>query len=475
MSAYQLRSVSRCSLGENQRKCNDLNSRKSNYIRMISSSNRLKSGLMIHEKKCAEEIKKIREEIQTQGYKEFEESHVPPPAPRHPIDFPGTPSSEKYPYIIRDMSDCIAASTSSAENNDIDLGLLNLAQLPKNYCDNRCQELLKQEKDAIETTSRLSREYVIGPLHIPKLRIPHLGHQLGGLDVHTGVRGRGWRRVPCSTFGTSFFELNKHKIEKCCSSGIFQKCNKSCIIGSVDPVSNRCFDPFTHYTYTRMLPSSWFISISCFEYTFVRMQVKGIDYRVDESLFSVSFNHLFVEDVMSDLNRMIKQKESHKKQHERSIDISISSKGLPNDGDMEANDSPPFLTQEDIFPTEDKVDMAFVGKQKAILAVKNSNISMLEQVLDFGIDVDTKDEHGNTLLILCCQQGNKRMSKFLLRRGAFINAQNIMGNTVLHYLYEYQHTMLAEYLMTKGANDKILNVEGLTCYEGLDRSKLDEL
>ena len=59
------------------------------------------------------------------------------------------------------------------------------------------------------------------------------------------------------------------------------------------------------------------------------------------------------------------------------------------------------------------------------MAVKNANFDDLETVMDEGVSVECRDEYGNTLLILSCQQGNKRMAKFLLRRGAQINAQNL--------------------------------------------------
>ncbi|KAL7549121.1 hypothetical protein ACHAWF_012389 [Thalassiosira exigua] len=104
---------------------------------------------------------------------------------------------------------------------------------------------------------------------------------------------------------------------------------------------------------------------------------------------------------------------------------------------------------------------------RALLAVKNHNLRELELVLDTeGLSVDTRDQHGNTLFVLACQQGSKKLAKFLLRRGGDINAQNNGGNTALHYLYEYKHASLAEYLIRKGADDSIRNGDGLTVYEG---------
>jgi ankyrin repeat protein len=37
-------------------------------------------------------------------------------------------------------------------------------------------------------------------------------------------------------------------------------------------------------------------------------------------------------------------------------------------------------------------------------------------MLDEGVNINARDENGNTLFILACQQGNKGMCKFLMRR-----------------------------------------------------------
>jgi hypothetical protein len=106
---------------------------------------------------------------------------------------------------------------------------------------------------------------------------------------------------------------------------------------------------------------------------------------------------------------------------------------------------------------------------KAILAIKNHNLSVLEEVLDSegDLDIDTRDQHGNTLFILACQQGSKKLAKFLLRRGSYINAQNHGGNTALHYLHEYSHKNMADWLVRKGADDTLVNAAGNTVYEGI--------
>lgn len=112
---------------------------------------------------------------------------------------------------------------------------------------------------------------------------------------------------------------------------------------------------------------------------------------------------------------------------------------------------------------------------KALLCSRNNNLQGLEAALDGGCDVNARDNHGNSLFILVCQQGNKKITKFLMRRHADMNLQNLNGNTALHYLIEYKHTDLADYIKSKGAIDTIQNAAGLTCYEGLSLEHVEAI
>ena len=84
-----------------------------------------------------------------------------------------------------------------------------------------------------------------------------------------------------------------------------------------------------------------------------------------------------------------------------------------------------------------------------------------------GVDPDSRDNYGNTILIVACQNGNKRIAKLSLRYGSKINLFNIMGNTALHFCYEYKYFDLAEYLISKGANQNIKNIRNLKSNEGI--------
>ncbi|KAE9038127.1 hypothetical protein PR001_g5735 [Phytophthora rubi] len=134
-------------------------------------------------------------------------------------------------------------------------------------------------------------------------------------------------------------------------------------------------------------------------------------------------------------------------------------------------------TADDMFEPDpsQQIETKEQREARALLCARNNNLEGLELALDQGVDVNTRDNHGNSLFILVCQQGNKRLAKFLLRRRADMNLQNLNGNTALHYLYAYKHKDLAEYLKSKGAVDTTQNAAGLTCYEGLSQTDVDSI
>ena len=91
----------------------------------------------------------------------------------------------------------------------------------------------------------------------------------------------------------------------------------------------------------------------------------------------------------------------------------------------------------------------------------------LESLFEQGLNPDSKDEHGNTILIIAAQNNNKRILKLALRYGAQINMQNIMGNTALHFAKEYQYDNIFKYLIQKGADPEIKNIKGYKAKDGI--------
>lgn len=127
-----------------------------------------------------------------------------------------------------------------------------------------------------------------------------------------------------------------------------------------------------------------------------------------------------------------------------------------------------FYTREDQYRTPSYVEEYAHEIADIFSLTRHNKISDVEDLLDQGVPVNIKDNHGNTVLSIACQNGLKKMAKAALRRGADINTTNIRGNTPLHFCYAYGYgDTLGDYLLSKGANGKVRNTAGLLCYEGL--------
>lgn len=100
------------------------------------------------------------------------------------------------------------------------------------------------------------------------------------------------------------------------------------------------------------------------------------------------------------------------------------------------------------------------NKQDIFSLARHARVSEVEELLIRGVPVTSRDENGNTILSIGCQNGSKRIAKLALRFGADINEQNESGNTPLHYCSLYQKASLMNYLIKKGADESIRNNEG---------------
>ena len=125
-----------------------------------------------------------------------------------------------------------------------------------------------------------------------------------------------------------------------------------------------------------------------------------------------------------------------------------------NNTKKESNDSE-VSNQQQIF------DVKYIFSR-----VRHGHYDDISSALQKGFSADTRDNQGNTILLVASQNGYKRIAKLCLRYGADINAQNsISGNTALHFSFLYNHLGLFDYLLGKGANDNILNKMEETCYD----------
>ena len=84
-----------------------------------------------------------------------------------------------------------------------------------------------------------------------------------------------------------------------------------------------------------------------------------------------------------------------------------------------------------------------------------------------GIDIDARNEHGNTMLHIACQNGHFSIVEILCGKGADLDAQNGTGQTAMHFSRYYDYHRIFNYLRQQGARNDIVNHAGRTCYDGL--------
>ena len=121
-------------------------------------------------------------------------------------------------------------------------------------------------------------------------------------------------------------------------------------------------------------------------------------------------------------------------------------------------------SESSLMSLETTIDVASID---IFSLARHGRFQQLKQVLDLGVDPNSKDKYGNTLAIIGAQNGNKAIVKLALRYGGHLNMTNILGNTALHYCSEFGYVELAEYLMSKGASTDITNMRGFKPLDGI--------
>mmetsp|Transcript_6084 Transcript_6084/g.11538 ORF Transcript_6084/g.11538 Transcript_6084/m.11538 type:complete len:127 (-) Transcript_6084:1432-1812(-) len=95
---------------------------------------------------------------------------------------------------------------------------------------------------------------------------------------------------------------------------------------------------------------------------------------------------------------------------------------------------------------------------------RHGRVEEVDLLVHQGVPIDARDDFGNTILCISCQNGNKAMMKLALRYGANINIRNFRGNTPLHFCYRYGYAnTLGKYLLERGANASLRNLNGELC------------
>jgi len=89
-------------------------------------------------------------------------------------------------------------------------------------------------------------------------------------------------------------------------------------------------------------------------------------------------------------------------------------------------------------------------KEELFSKVRHNRIAKVEQVLSSGVDPDTRDEHGNTMLHVAAQNNLRKMAALLTGYGANIAIKNKKGFTALDFALTYKFTKMSEFLVNEG-------------------------
>lgn len=97
--------------------------------------------------------------------------------------------------------------------------------------------------------------------------------------------------------------------------------------------------------------------------------------------------------------------------------------------------------------------------EDALSSARLGDTSQLMELLDKGVDVDTVDAQGNTLLILAAREGQLPTVQALLKRRVKVGARNLAGDSALMLAVLAGHDKVVDALMKAGAP---INQEGWT-------------
>ena len=95
-------------------------------------------------------------------------------------------------------------------------------------------------------------------------------------------------------------------------------------------------------------------------------------------------------------------------------------------------------------------------------AADEGNITEIKRQLDFGKDVNSKNQFGATPLHFAAKQGHKNLATILITEGADTNAEAYDKSTPLHSAVISGYKEVAEQLIANGADVNAKGYEGST-------------
>lgn len=102
------------------------------------------------------------------------------------------------------------------------------------------------------------------------------------------------------------------------------------------------------------------------------------------------------------------------------------------------------------------------------IAAIQGNVDAVNQHIDFGSDLDVKDEYGSTPLVIAATFGKTNAALALIEAGADVEVTNNDGSTALHIAAFFCRTEIVRALLDNGADKNALNNAGATALESVE-------
>ena len=111
---------------------------------------------------------------------------------------------------------------------------------------------------------------------------------------------------------------------------------------------------------------------------------------------------------------------------------------------------------------EEEAEESEADVQEFLEACKQGNIEDVKRLLEQNVDVNAKDNYGQTALMLAEGEGHTEIVEILIDNGADVNAKDIYGKTALMWAAINGHTEIVEILIDNGADVNAKDNDGQT-------------
>jgi ankyrin repeat protein len=109
------------------------------------------------------------------------------------------------------------------------------------------------------------------------------------------------------------------------------------------------------------------------------------------------------------------------------------------------------MNNRNIALTEWEIAGARIVNENIFRLARNGRVFEIQDLFRGGIDPDSMDKNGNTVLIIACQNNHKDLARLCLQFRADVNWKNNLGKNALDYARQYRYDRLRDYLVRKGA------------------------